>query len=68
MAFTLSVEIIFIFLTTTLSLYPNIIYKRLTLTTIYYINFLVTIPNLHLIPVPHLISTIYEDEAITNIL
>ena len=68
MAFILSVKVIFIFLTTTLSLYLNIIYKWLILTAIYYINLLVTIPNFHLIPVPLSVSTTYKDEAITNIL
>ena len=44
------------------------IYERLTLTAVYYINFLVTVPDLHLILVLHLISTTYEDKAITNTL
>ena len=66
--FILSVEVTFIFLTTALSLCPNIIYKRLTLTAIYYINFLVTVPNLHLILVLYLVSTTYKDKAITNTL
>ena len=68
MAFTLSVKATFIFLTTAPSLYLNIIYKQLTLIAIYYINFLVTIPNFYLIPVLHPVSTTHEDEAITNIL
>ena len=56
------------FLTTALSLYLNIIYKWPTLTAVYYINLLVTIPNLYLIPVLYLVSTTYKDEATTNIL
>ena len=68
MAFTLSIKVTFIFLITTLSLYPNIIYKRLILTAVYYINFLVTVFNFYLILVPYLISTTYEDKAITNTL
>ena len=67
-AFTLSVEVTFIFLTTAPSLYPNIIYKRLILTAIYCIDFLVTVPDLYLIPVLYLVSTTYEDKAIINIL
>ena len=67
-AFTLSVEITFIFLTTALSLYLNIIYKRLTLIAVYYINFLVTISDLYLIPVLYPVSTIYKDKAIINTL
>ena len=67
-AFTLSIKVIFIFLTTTPSLYPNIIYKRLILIAIHCINLLVIVFNLHLTPVPHPVSTTYKDEAITNIL
>ena len=44
------------------------IYKQLILIAVYYINFLVTVFNFYLIPVPHPVSTTYEDEAITNIL
>ena len=61
-------KITFTFLTTALSLYLNIIYKWLTLTAIYYINFLVTISNFYLISVLYLVSTTYKDKAITNIL
>ena len=68
MAFTLSVKATFIFLTTALSLYLNIIYKRLTLTAVYCINLPVTVPNLYLIPVLYPVSTTYKDKAITNIL
>ena len=68
MAFALSVEVTFIFLTTTPSLYLNMIYKWLILIAIYYINFLVTVFNFYLIPVLYLISTTYKDKAITNIL
>ena len=67
-AFILSVEVIPIFLTIALSLYLNIIYKRLILIAIYCINFLVTVPDLYLIPALYLVSTTYEDEAIINIL
>ena len=68
MAFTLSVEVTPTFLTTTPSLYPNMIYKRLILIAIYYINLPVTVLNFYLIPVPLPVNTTYEDEAITNIL
>ena len=68
MAFTLSVEITFIFLITALFLYLNIIYKRLILIAIYCINFLVTVFNFYLILVLYPVSTTYKDEAITNIL
>ena len=67
-AFALSMEVTFTFLTTAPSLCPNIIYKQPTLTAIYYINLLVTVPNLYLIPVLYLINTTYKDKAITNIL
>ena len=67
-AFALSIEVTLISLTIALSLCPNIIYKRPMLIAIYCINLLVTIFNFHLTLVPHLISTTYEDEAITNIL
>ena len=61
-------KVTFIFLTTALFLYPNIIYKWLILTAIYYINFPVTIPNLYLILVLYPISTTHKNKAITNIL
>ena len=67
-AFALSVEVTFTFLTTAPSLYLNIIYKWLTLTAVYCINLLVTVFDFYLIPVPLLISTTYEDKATTNIL
>ena len=54
--FILSIEVTSTFLTTALFLCPNIIYKRLTLTAIYYINLLVIIPNLYLISVLYLIN------------
>ena len=47
-AFALSIEITLISLTTAPSLYLNIIYKRLILTAIYYIDFLVTIFDFYL--------------------
>ena len=68
MAFALSVKATLIFLTTAPSLCPNMIYKRLILTAVYYIDLPVTVPDLYLIPVPHPVSTTYEDEAIINIL
>ena len=68
MAFALSIEVTFIFLTTAPSLCLNIIYKWLTLTAIYYINLSVIIPDFYLILVLYLISTIYKDEVIINIL
>ena len=68
MAFTLSVKVTPIFLTTAPFLYLNIIYKRLILTAVHYINLPVTVFNFHLIPVLYLISTTYKDKAITNIL
>ena len=68
MAFALSVKVTFTSLTTALSLCPNMIYERLTLIAIYCINFLVTVPNFYLILVLYLVSTIYKDKAIINIL
>ena len=44
------------------------IYKWLTLIAVYYINFLVTVPNLYLIPVLHSVNTTYKDKAIINTL
>ena len=67
-AFTLSMEVTFIFLTIAPSPYLNIIYEWLTLTAIYYINFLVTVPDFYLILILLPVSTTYKDEAITNIL
>ena len=61
-------EITPIFLTTALSLYLNINYKRPTLIAVYCINLPVTVSNFYLILVPHLVNTTYEDKAITNIL
>ena len=55
-------------LTTAPSLCLNIIYKWPTLAAIYYINLLVTTPNLYLVLTPYLISTIYKGKAPTNIL
>ena len=57
-------EVAFIFLVTAPSLYLNIIYKQLILTAVYYINFLVLIPDFYLIPAPYLVNTIYKDEAL----
>ena len=56
------------FLTTTLPLCPNMIYKWLILIAIHSINFLVTVFDFYLIPVPLPVSTTYKDKAITNIL
>ena len=67
-AFILSVEVTPIFLTTAPSLCLNMIYKQLTLTAVYCINLLVTVPNFYLIPVPLLVSITYKDKAITDIL
>ena len=61
-------EIIFISLITAPSLCLNIIYERLTLIAVYYINFLVTIFDFYLILVPRLVSTTYKDKATTDIL
>ena len=55
-------------LTTALSFYSNVIYKRPTLAVIYCINPLVTIPNFHLVLALYLISTTYKDKAITDML
>ena len=68
MAFTLSIKVTFTFLITALFLYPNIIYKRLILIAIYYINLLVTVSNFYLIIVLYPVSTTYKDKAIINIL
>ena len=68
MAFALSVKVTFTFLTTTPSLCLNIIYKQLILATIHRTDLLVIAFNLYLVPAPYLVSTIYEDEALTNIL
>ena len=68
MAFALNMEAIFTFLTTTPSLCLNMIYKQPMLIAIYYINFLVTVPDFYLIPVLYLVSTTYKDKAIINIL
>ena len=67
-AFTLSIKVIFISLTTAPSPCLNMIYERPTLTAIHYINFLVIVSDLHLTPVLHLVSTTYEDKVTTNIL
>jgi len=66
-ASVLSMEATLISLATTLSL-SKIIYKQLILAAIYYINPLVTIPDLYLVPAPHLASTTYGDKVITNVL
>ena len=44
------------------------IYKWLTLIAVYYINFLIIVFNSYLIPVLYLVSTIYKNKAIINIL
>ena len=68
MAFALNMEVIFTSLTTTPSPCLNMIYERLTLTAVYYIDFLVTVSDFYLIPALCLVSTTYKDEAITDIL
>ena len=55
-------------LTTTLFLYLNIIYKRLTPAAVHRINLLVTVPNFYLVLALYLISTINKNKATTNIL
>ena len=55
-------------LTTAPSPYPNANYERLILVAVYRINPLVTVPDLYLVPAPHLVSTTYEDEATTDML
>ena len=56
------------FLTTAPPLYPNIIYERPILTTVYHTDLLVTVPDLYLVLAPHLVSTTYKDEALTDAL
>ena len=68
MAFALSVEVIFTFLTTAPPLCLNMIYERLILITIYCINLLVTVFNFYLILVLFSVSMTYKDKAIINIL
>ena len=68
MAFTLSVEVTFTFLTTAPSLYLNMIYKWLTLIAVHCINLPVTISNLYLTPVLYPVSTTHKNKAITDIL
>jgi hypothetical protein len=55
-------------LTTTLPLYLNIIYKQLILIAVYRIDLPVTIPNLYLVLALYLVSTIYKDKALTDVL
>ena len=57
-------EVTLTFLTTALSLYLNIIYKWLILIAIYYINFLVTVPDLYLVLAPYLVNIICKDKAL----
>ena len=44
------------------------IYKQLTLAAIYRTNLLSTNPNLYLALTLYLVSTIYKDKVITNVL
>ena len=44
------------------------IYKQLTLAAVYYPNPLAVTPNLYPVLALYLISTIYRDKALTNIL
>jgi len=55
-------------LTTALPLYLNMIYKRPTLIAVYRIDLPVTVPNLYLVLALRLVSTIYKDEALINVL
>jgi hypothetical protein len=57
-------EVIPTFLTTALSLFLNIIYKRLIPAAVHRINYPVTVPNLHLVLALYLVSTTYKDEAL----
>ena len=52
------------FLTTALSLYLNIIYKRPIPAAVYCINFPITISNLYLALALYLVNTIYKDKAL----
>ena len=61
-------EVRLIYYNTAPSLYPNIIYKRLILVTVYRINPLITISNLYLVLALYLVSTTYKDEVRTNVL
>ena len=54
--------------TTAPSLYPDVIYKRLTLAAIHRIDPPVTILNLYLVPALYLVNTTYKDEVIINML
>ena len=67
-ASALNIEVAPTSLTTTLPLYLDIIYKRLILIAVYYINLPVTIPNLYLVLALYLVSTTYKDKATTNVL
>ena len=68
MAFVLSVKVTSTSLTTTPSPCLNMIYERLTLTAVHYIDLLVTVSDLYLIPVSYLVNTTYEDKATIDIL
>src|ERR1700722_14036006 len=52
-------------LTTTLPLYPNIIYKQLILIAVYHTNLPITVPNLYLVLALYLVSTTYKNKALT---
>ena len=67
MASVLSVEATLISLAITLSLSKRI-YKRLILVAVYHTDPLVTNPNLYLVLALYLVSIIYKDKVITNIL
>ena len=51
-----------------MSLYLNIIYKQLILIAVYYTDFPVTVPDFYSIPAVYLVSTVYKDKALINIL
>ena len=57
-------EVAFIFLATAPFLYLNIIYEQLIPIAVYYINFLVTIPDFYLVPALYLINAIYKNKAL----
>jgi len=63
MASVLSVEVTLISLATAPSLS-----ERIIPVAVYHTNPLVTVPDFYLVPAPHLASTIYRDEVITNVL
>ena len=61
-------KVTFTSLTTASFLCLNTIYKRLILAAVYYINLLVTIPDLYPILALYLVSTTYKGETTINTL